>query len=84
MIPNAVTFAVIVPRVAAARALVEMCPIEMTDATWRDYSSNWAPMMGTVYIKIVLNSFFSEVCWREWPRWRRGDLSVLILVVVRG
>ena len=38
MILNPETLAVIEPSVEAARAVVDKCPIEMTEATTREYS----------------------------------------------
>ena len=41
MMENPVTEAVIVPRVTAARALVEICPMDTTGAIEREYSRIW-------------------------------------------
>jgi len=54
IIENPVTEAVIVPNVTAARALVEMCPTDITGAIEKEYSKTWALPKTT--IKIGLQS----------------------------
>lgn len=41
MMLKAVTLAVMEPRVDAARATVDRCPIDTTDARTREYSRRW-------------------------------------------
>lgn len=46
MILNPVTLAVIDPNVAAASAVVDICPMEITEAMTREYSMTWDLRMG--------------------------------------